>query len=119
MLLDKKAEVPACLNKDFFKAALEEGLREQHIDIREIVFDESNGGGENYCSKIYRTKLLYQRGPYQLAESISVIVKSITITPATQFLEDLGVFFREKIFYSDVLGKLELLIADGSKFGAK
>ncbi|XP_065363812.1 uncharacterized protein LOC135957074 [Calliphora vicina] len=119
MILDNKLEPPAYLNKEFFKAALEDGLREKIVEIKNIIFAESSGGGENYCSKIYQVKALYRRSKYQLDEEIELIVKSIAITPATQFLDDLAVFLREKIFYSDVLGKLELLIADGSKFGAK
>ncbi|XP_023305272.2 uncharacterized protein LOC111687090 [Lucilia cuprina] len=119
MILDNKSEVPAYLNKDFFKAALEDGLREKQIEIRKIIFIESNGGGENYCSKIYRARALYRSFKHHSDKEISLIIKSIAITPATQFLDDLAVFLREKIFYLDVLGKLELLITDGSKFGAK
>lgn len=119
MILDTKSELPTYLKKEFFKVALEEGLREKNVDIKKIIFDEPNGGGENYCSKIYRVKVFYYSNKHQMDKEISLIIKSITITPATQFLEDLSVFLTEKIFYLDVLGKLELLVADGSKFGAK
>ncbi|XP_037938413.1 uncharacterized protein LOC119671727 [Teleopsis dalmanni] len=119
MKLAIQADPPKYLNKEFFKAALEDGLRDMRVDIKKIVFAESNGGGENYCSKIYRAKALYRSSKRQLDEELALIVKSIAITPATQFLEDLAVYLREKIFYFDVLGKLEVLIGDGSKFGAK
>ncbi|XP_068158779.1 LOW QUALITY PROTEIN: uncharacterized protein [Drosophila tropicalis] len=111
---------PKYLNEDFFKAALEDGLRDMRVDIKKIIFAESSGGGgENYCSKIYRAKALYRSSKRQLDEELALIVKSIAITPATQFLEELAVYLREKIFYFDVLGKLEVLIGDGTKFGAK
>ncbi|XP_034489565.1 uncharacterized protein LOC117793365 [Drosophila innubila] len=111
---------PKYLNEDFFKAALEDGLRDMRVDIKKIIFaDSSGGGGENYCSKIYRARALYRSSKRQLDEELGLIVKSIAITPATQFLEELAVYLREKIFYFDVLGKLEVLIGDGSKFGAK
>lgn len=111
---------PKYLNEEFFKIALEDGLREMRIDIKRIVFAESSGGGgENYCSSIYRAKALYRRSKRQLDEELALIVKSIAITPATQFLQELAVFLREKIFYFDVLGRLEVLMGDGSKFGAK
>ncbi|KAH8397964.1 hypothetical protein KR222_007509, partial [Zaprionus bogoriensis] len=111
---------PKYLNEDFFKAALEDGLRDMQVDIKRIVFAESSGGGgENYCSSIYRAKALYRSSKRQLDEELALIVKSIAITPATQFLQELAVYLREKIFYFDVLGKLEVLIGDGSKFGAK
>ncbi|XP_022210470.2 uncharacterized protein LOC111066298 [Drosophila obscura] len=111
---------PKYLNEEFFKAALEDGLRDMRVDIKKIIFAESSGGGgENYCSKIYRARALYRSSKRQLDEELAMIVKSIAITPATQFLEELAVYLREKIFYFDVLGKLEVLIGDGSKFGAK
>ncbi|TDG39970.1 hypothetical protein AWZ03_013609 [Drosophila navojoa] len=116
----RTSEPPKYLNEDFFKAALEDGLRDMRVDIKKIIFAESNsGGGENYCSKIYRARALYRSSKRQLDEELALIVKSIAITPATQFLEELAVYLREKIFYFDVLGKLEVLIGDGSKFGAK
>ncbi|XP_030382235.1 uncharacterized protein LOC115629807 isoform X2 [Scaptodrosophila lebanonensis] len=120
MKLERQAtDPPKYLNEDFFKAALEDGLRDMRVDIKKIIFAESSGGGENYCSKIYRAKALYRSSKRQLDEELALIVKSIAITPATQFLEELAVYLREKIFYFDVLGKLEVLIGDGSKFGAK
>ncbi|EDW65158.2 uncharacterized protein [Drosophila virilis] len=116
----RASEPPKYLNEDFFKAALEDGLRDMRVDIKKIIFSESSGGGgENYCSKIYRARALYRSSKRQLDEELALIVKSIAITPATQFLEELAVYLREKIFYFDVLGKLEVLIGDGSKFGAK
>lgn len=116
----RTSEPPKYLNEDFFKAALEDGLRDMRVDIKKIIFSESSGGGgENYCSKIYRARALYRSSKRQLDEELALIVKSIAITPATQFLEELAVYLREKIFYFDVLGKLEVLIGDGSKFGAK
>lgn len=116
----KRGGPPKYLNEDFFKAALEDGLRDMRIDIKRIVFAESSGGGgENYCSSIYRAKALYRSSKRQQDEELALIVKSIAITPATQFLQELAVYLREKIFYFDVLGRLEVLIGDGSKFGAK
>lgn len=119
MKLETKNEPPQYLNEQFFKTALEDGLRDMRVDIKKIIFAESNGGGENYCSKIYRAKALYRSSKHQLDEELALIVKSIAITPATQFLEELAVYLREKIFYFDVLGRLEVLIGDGAKFGPR
>uniref|UniRef100_A0A1A9X258 CHK domain-containing protein n=1 Tax=Glossina brevipalpis TaxID=37001 RepID=A0A1A9X258_9MUSC len=113
-------ELPNYLNENFFKAALEDGLHDESVDIKKIVLSDNNsGGGENYCSKIYRAKALYRSSKTQLDKELALIVKSIAITPATQFLEDFAVYLREKMFYFDVLGKLEMLIGDNTKFGAK
>lgn len=119
MILDSNLDIPKYLNKDFFKTALEEGLREKNVDIKEIVFGEFNGGGENYCSNIYRASVLYNSSNFQVDKEVALIVKSIYISPATQFLDDLAVFLKEKVFYYDVLGKLEILTGSNCKFGAK
>ncbi|XP_067635735.1 uncharacterized protein [Eurosta solidaginis] len=119
MKLDTKNEPPQYQNEKFFKTALENGLRDMSVDIKKIIFAQSSGGGENYCSKIYRARALYRSSKRQLDEELALIVKTIVITPATQFLEELAVYLREKIFYFDVLGRLEVLIGDRSKFGPK
>ncbi|XP_073828787.1 uncharacterized protein [Musca autumnalis] len=119
MILENSNNLPSYLNEDFFKAALEVGLRDNCVDIKKIEFGEPSGCGENYCSKIYRAKALYRCSKRQLDEELALIVKSIAITPATQFLEDLAVYLREKIFYFEVLDKLEMLIGHDTKFGAK
>ena len=119
MIFDDKTDIPTYLNKDFFKTALEDGLREKSVDIKKIVFNESNGGGENYCSNIYRARVFYNSSSCYLDKDVALIIKSISISPATQFLEDLAVFLKEKIFYYDVLGKLEVLSGGNCKFGAK
>ncbi|ALC48450.1 CG9497 [Drosophila busckii] len=112
---------PKYLNEEFFKTALEDGLREMRVEIKKVVFSESSGSGagENYCSKIYRARALYRSSKRQRDEELQLIVKIIAITPATQFLEELAVYLREKVFYFDVLGKLQVLIGDGCQFGAK
>ncbi|KAL9883064.1 uncharacterized protein ACN427_010579 isoform 1-T2 [Glossina fuscipes fuscipes] len=120
ILFNMATELPNYLNENFFKTALEDGLHDESVYIKKIILSDNNsGGGENYCSKIYRAKALYRSSKTQLDEELALIVKSIAITPATQCLEDFAVYLREKIFYFDALGKLEMLIGDNTKFGAK
>ncbi|XP_037932008.1 uncharacterized protein LOC119666802 [Teleopsis dalmanni] len=111
--------VPAYLDNEFFTTALEEGLREAKINITEINFEWGSNPGDNYCSCIYRVVVLYERlsGEYNQKEQLNLIVKSIPITKETQFLEDVGVFIKEKIIYTDILPRLEILGQD-FKFGA-
>ncbi|XP_073832379.1 uncharacterized protein [Musca autumnalis] len=111
--------VPEHLNEEFFVNALEEGLRETKIVIHEVNFAWGSNPGDNYCSSIYRVVINYDsfgENPVK-NEKISLIVKTIPITVETQFLEDVGVFVKEKLTYTDVLPRLAIL-SKADKFGA-
>ena len=113
-------EIPDFLNEEFFVNTLEEGLREGNILLHEISWEWGSNPGDNYCSKIYRVLLCYSRGGTELKqlEKKSVIVKTIPVSPETQFLQDVQVFIKEKLTYCDVLPKLEIL-GEGDTFGAR
>ncbi|XP_037937470.1 uncharacterized protein LOC119671046 [Teleopsis dalmanni] len=115
-----KIKVPDYLDEQFFVNTLEEGLRETKVKIHEINFEWGSNPGDNYCSSIYRVLLVFERYSTEKAEKekLSLIVKTIPITQETQFLEDVGVFIKEKLTYTDVLPRLEIL-TNGEKFGAK
>ncbi|XP_049310520.1 uncharacterized protein LOC125778122 [Bactrocera dorsalis] len=106
--------VPDFLNENFFVAALEEGLRAIQVTVREITFELATNPGDNYCSCIYRVAIAYERlvdadkPPVQ--EQRSLIVKAVTVTKETRFLEDVGAFRKEKITYLDVLPRLQVLV---------
>ncbi|XP_049310805.1 uncharacterized protein LOC125778220 [Bactrocera dorsalis] len=106
--------VPDYLNENFFVATLEEGLRAIQVTVNEITFEWATNPGDNYCSRIYRVAVAYERlvdadkPPAQ--EQRSLIVKSIPASKDTRFLEDLGVFLKEKITYLDVLPRLQVLV---------
>lgn len=116
--------VPDYLNEQYFINALEEGLRQEKVNIHGINFTWGSNPGDNYCSSIYRVLIDYDTNKEQSEEEpqekqqISLIVKTIPITPETKFLEDVGVFVKEKITYWDVLPRLAIL-SNGDKFGAK
>lgn len=117
---DGNIPVPKYLNEEFFTKALEEGLRVYHVDIDEITVSWGCNPGDNYCSSIYRVIIKYNIWPEPSTEcqQISLIVKTIPITKELQFLDDVGVFIKEKIIYNDVLPRLNILM-EGNKFGAK
>lgn len=113
--------VPEFLDAQFFRRALEEGLREAKITISEVDFEWGSNPGENFCSSIYRVLVSFARSTSQEAEQerVSLIVKTINaVTQDTQFLEDAGVFIKELTTYYDVLPLLEVLVND-EQFGAK
>ncbi|XP_055842780.1 uncharacterized protein LOC129909734 [Episyrphus balteatus] len=108
---------PESLDAKFFQEVLENGLLEAYVKVKKVSFEMGSSGGDNYCSKIYRVRLTFQRANEPL-ESISVIVKSIPLTDASQFLEHLRVFLKEKIFYNNMLPRMEVLM-DKVKFGPR
>ena len=116
----KNISIPDYLNEEFFVNTLEEGLRESHITLHEITFEWGSNPGDNYCSAIYRVLLSFTRELSELkqVEKKSVIVKTSPVTPETQFLQDVQVFIKEKLTYTDVLPKLEIL-GEGDLFGAR
>lgn len=113
--------VPDYLNEEFFVAALEEGLRELQLAVNEVTFEWGSNPGDNYCSHIYRVLVAYERlveeDEQLVQEQRSLIVKIIPISEGTRFLEDIGVFLKEKLTYLDVLPRLQILV-DGPKFSA-
>ena len=120
---DNNIFIPDYLNEEFFVNTLEEGLREVKVNIYEINFTWGSNPGDNYCSSIYRVLIDYDTicndsNDTKEKQQISLIVKTIPITAETQFLEDVGVFVKEKLTYWDVLPRLAIL-SDGEQFGAK
>ncbi|XP_016992329.2 uncharacterized protein [Drosophila takahashii] len=118
----QKISVPEYLNEHFFTEALEDGLRESKVTLKEINFEWGSNPGDNYCSAIYRVGLTFSKwtnGKKSAStELLSLIVKTIPITEATQFLEDVNVFIKERQTYTDVLPRLDILTR-GDTFGAK
>lgn len=111
-------KVPEYMNLDFFKGVLEEGLFVINGIFSRIVFEMGSGAGDNYCSSIYRVKLVFKRSDDAKEEELSVIIKCIPITEATQFLENVGVYVVEKSMYQDIIPRMEILL-NNSHFGAK
>lgn len=111
-------EVPSYLNKEFFENALEDGLREPSVKIKDLKFTLGSECGENYCSRIFRVFVSYVVGDAENMENKSLIVKSIPIYEYNKFLEELAMFEKEKVFYYDILPKMEILL-NNSKIAAK
>ncbi|XP_017487444.1 PREDICTED: uncharacterized protein LOC108375808 [Rhagoletis zephyria] len=114
--------LPDYLNEQFFVTALEASLRETaELEVIDAVFEWGSKPGDNYCSRIYRVLIGFKRMPpnkeHLGQEKLSLIIKTIPITKETRFLEDAGVFLKEKFTYLDVLPRLEILL-DGHKFSA-
>ncbi|XP_075156629.1 uncharacterized protein LOC142229920 [Haematobia irritans] len=113
--------IPEYINEEFFVNALEEGLREVKIVIRELEFTWGSNPGDNYCSSIYRVHIIYDSygaDRNELDQNIHLIVKTIPVIQENLFLQDVGVFVKEKLIYADILPRLAIL-CDNDDFGAK
>lgn len=115
--LSNSVGAPESLDLRFFEEVLENALLEPCVAVRKISIESGSAGGDNYCSQIYRVRIFFQRSDEPL-ENVSVIVKSIPVTEGMQFLLDLKVFLKEKIFYNIMLPRMEILL-DNTKLGGR
>jgi len=121
---------PACDLNFFLNTSLKlELLQERRQDLVRLYYqafrddlDWGSNPGDNYCSAIYRVELTFTKwidGEENAGvEQLSLIVKVIPISKATQLLQDAGVFIKEKQTYTDVLPRLEIL-SNGDAFGPR
>lgn len=122
ILYDKSVVViPKHLNLEFFEEVLENAIQEAHPRITKIFLKMGSTTGNNYCSLIYRVLLTYISNDDVCGceKSMSIIIKSMPVTKSIDFLEDMKVFLKEKIFYNCVLPIMEIYMDQKRKFGAK
>ncbi|XP_065365263.1 uncharacterized protein LOC135958291 [Calliphora vicina] len=112
--------IPKHLNVDFFEEIVENAVQEANPRIKRIFMKMGSSAGDNYCSLIYRVLITYSLSDDSCPENtISVIIKSMPVTKSIDFLEDMKVFLKEKVFYYHVLPIMEIFTHDRRQFGAK
>lgn len=117
--VDIKPE-PKHLDLEFFNDVLENALLRNNFEIKNCDFTMGSSTGENYCSQIYRVKVSYNTTTGTGKNgTISVIIKSIPKTEATDFLVELNVFLKEKICYNYILPRCEVLCKDNIQFAPR
>ncbi|XP_044313396.1 uncharacterized protein LOC108041553 isoform X1 [Drosophila rhopaloa] len=109
---------PSHLNVAFFEEVLETALRTARVQLLAIHIRMGSSTGENYCSQIYRAKVSFKR-PDHPEQQMVFIVKSIPRQDSVEFIEDLEVYLKEKITYTEVLPRLELMMQCKRRFGPK
>lgn len=114
--------IPKHLGLELFEEILENACQLANPKIKRIRFKMGSSAGDNYCSLIYRTEICYitcesNAMAENQEKTLSVIIKSMPVTKSIDFLEDMKVFLKEKIFYTKVLPIMEYM--SGCKFGAK
>ena len=112
--------IPKHLNLEFFEEIVENATQEANPLIKRMFFKMGTSPGDNYCSLIYRVLITYALSDDNSKDkNISIIIKSMPVTKSIDFLEDMRVFLKEKIFYNHVLPIMEIFMNDGKQFGAR
>lgn len=112
--------IPKHLNLDFFEEIVENAVQEANPQLKKIFIKMGSSAGDNYCSLIYRVLITYNLIDESSEDkTISIIIKSMPVTKSIDFLEDMKVFLKEKIFYYRVLPIMEIFTEDKKQFGAK
>ncbi|XP_014102554.1 uncharacterized protein [Bactrocera oleae] len=101
-------EIPNYFNMEFFKRALENGLRMGDLKILGISIENLTMGGENYCSNIFRATIKYKTSEDQQTEQ-TIIVKNMP-KQKQSVLSRLNIYRKETIFYLDIKPKMEALM---------
>ncbi|XP_075154639.1 uncharacterized protein LOC142228178 [Haematobia irritans] len=115
-------EIPKHFTYDFFEEIVENAVQDTCARIKKIVIKMGSKVGDNYCSFIYRVEISFSMNA-KLAESslshLSFIIKSTPISKSIDFLNDMKVYLKEKVFYSSVLPVMENCSSMKYRFGAR
>ncbi|XP_037921451.1 uncharacterized protein LOC119658249 [Hermetia illucens] len=104
---EKDFVVPDHLTREVFRKCLEKDLKEDNIRIVHFEITPGSNPGDNYTSKIYRCKVIYNQ-PHTEDKTVHLIAKSIIIPtnmPDNDF-NDNGIIEKEMDVYQELLPKL-------------
>lgn len=104
---DKDFVVPDHLTREVFRKCLEKDLKENNIRIVHFEITSGSNPGDNYTSKIYRCKVIYNQ-PHTEDKTVHLIAKSIIIPtnmPDNDF-NDNAIIQKEMDVYQELLPKL-------------
>lgn len=112
--------IPKHLSLEFFEEVVENAIGEAGPQLKKVFIKMGSSAGDNYCSIIYRVVITYTlKEDLRNEKSLSIIIKSMPAAKSIEFLEDMNVFQKEKIFYYQILPIMEIFAAGQQKFGAK
>lgn len=107
--MSKLFEVPEYLTGDLVEIALQQGLKSKNIHVRNVVYSAGSSGGDNYCSDIIRAKVTFSKGG-AVKTDVSLIIKCIPQSHATDLLVKMGVFDTEEKMFLQILPKIENIL---------
>lgn len=104
--------IPDFLTKSFFEQALRSGFNNSAINIYKLTITNGSSAGDNYCSEIYRAKIVYGHSGAK-GIKISLIVKAMPYQEHRgPVLEDLNVFDKEVDMYTKIIPEMSKLLND-------
>ncbi|CAD7091488.1 unnamed protein product [Hermetia illucens] len=97
--------VPDHLTREVFRKCLEKDLNVDNIQIVHFEITPGSSPGDNYTSKIYRCKVLYNQ-PHTEDKTIYFLAKSMIVIHLSDEFSQSGITEREVNVYRDLLPKL-------------
>lgn len=115
MVTDK---FPDFISKELFEKSLKNGFSNDSIIITDYEITMGSSTGDNYCSDIYRAKIVYTKDG-KPNNSIFLIVKAMPFVEArSPALDDLEVFDKEVTMYTETIPKISKIL-DGEYMCAR
>ncbi len=106
------AKFPDYISKDLFEKSLRNGFKDSSIVITDYEVTMGSSTGDNYCSDIYRSKIVFTKNG-KSNNSISLIVKAMPFVEArSSALETLEVFDKEVKMYTETIPKISKILDD-------
>lgn len=101
---------PEYLSKDFLEKSLQNGFKTSKITIIDYEINAGSSAGDNYCSDIYRAKVIYTKDG-KAKNEISLIIKAMPFVESrSPTLDKLEVFDKEVKMYMDIIPKISKLL---------
>lgn len=98
------------IDKTFFTNALQNGLREQRIEIKQIIYTLGNETSDSYCSQSFRFYLIYSKHGQIDPESIYVILRTFHETYGET---DMTIMFNQvKWMGEEIIPQMEIMFND-------
>lgn len=109
---------PDYISKDLLEKSLKNGFKNTTIVITDYELTMGSAVGENYCSDIYRAKVVYTKDG-KPNNSICMIIKAMPFMEArSPSLDNLEVFDKEVKMYTDTIPRISKIL-DGEYMCAR
>lgn len=113
-----KLDYPDYISKSLLEKSLKNGFNTTNIVINEHEITMGSSAGDNYCSDIYRAKIVYTKDG-KSNNTICLIIKAMPFVEArSPALDQLEVFDKEVKMYTDTIPRISKIL-DGEYMCAR
>ncbi|XP_075145403.1 uncharacterized protein LOC142220261 [Haematobia irritans] len=112
---DDELVAPAWIDNEFLKKVLMHYENNEEVEIIQFEMSPASKKGDHYASIMFRCKVEYRLGCHSPALQISLIIKTLPVEETSkkrEFLMESSLFETEIIMYSEVLPKIEKILAE-------